>query len=322
MASARQWTSPEFEAELREWVEGVLGPVRLECHKVRPWSTVWKAYDGTRLWWAKQNCPANMFEGPLLEAAGTWLPGRFVPLEAADHEHGFTLMPDQGETLGSENADPETWQRLVRAWAQTQRLLVDHVDRMVAAGVSVLPPDGIVDLVRERADLLVALPEHDPRWLRDDVHASIVATLPLLRHSAAVLHDLDLPLTLVHNDLHGGNVFRGSGRVFDLGDALVSQPMADLLVPLGVLVEVTGCVVADPSLWRLAEAWVEVWSDVRPAGELREGLPHAMRLARVLRHEAWFRVTEDLEPEDLDDFGAEGAEWLGALSRRPLLAAT
>ncbi len=76
----------------------------------------------------------------------------------------------------------------------------------------------------------------------------------------------------------------------------------------------------DPSLWRVADAWVEVWSDLRPATELRAALPHAMRFARILPHQAWFRVTEDLEVDELGDFGAAGVEWLGALPRAPLLA--
>jgi hypothetical protein len=64
---------------------------------------------------------------------------------------------------------------------------------------------------------------------------------------------------------------------------------------------------------------VETWCDVRPAAELREAMPHAMRLARLARHEAWRRATSGLESGELGEFRGSGTEWLGALPQPPLL---
>ena len=135
MSRVAHWSSPAFELELRAWVEGALGPARLECHKVRPWSAVWRAYVERGTFWAKQNCPANRFEAALVEALARWQPDRFVPLTAVDTARGLMLTPDQGETLGFERRDVETWCRLVQEWGQVQRELVPHAAELVDLGV-------------------------------------------------------------------------------------------------------------------------------------------------------------------------------------------
>ena len=79
-----RWSSPEFEAELRTWVEAAVGPVRLEQFKLRGWATVLKAYAGEGLFWAKQNCSLNLFEAALVDEIGQLEPDRVVPLRAVD----------------------------------------------------------------------------------------------------------------------------------------------------------------------------------------------------------------------------------------------
>ncbi len=301
------------------WVEGALGPARLECHKIRPWSAVWRAYVEQGTFWAKQNCPANRFEAALVEALERWQPEKFVPLTAVDTARGLMLTPDQGETLGFERRDVDLWCRLVQEWGQVQRGLVAHAEELVDLGVPALDVRSSVELAHERADALAALPADDPRRLTSEVRTRIERALPTLATSVAVVTSLDVPDTLVHNDLHGGNLFRDNGRFFDLGDAMVSQPMTDLAVPLGSLVALTSCPPDDPTLWRVTDAWIEIWSDLRPARELREAMPHAMRLARLARHEAWRRAADGLVGEELGEFRALGAEWLGAVADPPLL---
>ena len=322
MSDLTRWATPEFEAELRAWVEGAVGPVRLERHKLRPWSTVWKAYAGSGLYWAKQNVAPNRFEAGLVAALGEWLPDAFVPLAALEAQSGLMLMPDQGEPLGFGHHDVDSWCRIVQQWALVQRSLVDRVPEISALGVPVLAPPDVEGLVTARVGLLGALPEDDPRRLAPSSCDRVLAALPDLRRSVDEVVGLGLPLTLDHNDLHGGNVFPGEvcSRFFDLGDAMVTEPMAVLLVPLGAVEDALGCDPDDLRLWRVADAWAEVWSDVASPTDLRRVLPHAMRLSRLARHHSWWRVTPALDPEELTGFEAEGAEWLGVLPDRPLLA--
>jgi hypothetical protein len=321
--ASERWASLEFEAELRTWVEATLGPVRLEQFKLRGWATVVKVYAGGGLFWAKQNCALNAFEATLLDELSRLVPDRVVPLAAVDRERGMLLMPDQGAVYGMEHDDLGSWCQVVQQWAQVQRELLPHTDRLAAAGVVTLRPEDSEDLVTERVAALNALAADDPRRLPDDAARRNVAELDRLRGSVEVVAALDLPMALNHNDLHGGNVFTESGpvmRFFDLGDAILTEPMAVLLTPLSILADRLACANDDPRLWRVADAMVEVWSDLTPASELRVALPHALRLARLARHEAWLRVTPPMTASELADWGSAASEWLAVVPDRPLLA--
>jgi hypothetical protein len=322
LASVR-WTSPEFQAELRTWVERAVGPVRLEQFKLRGWATVLQVYAEEGLFWAKQNCSVNLFEAALVEEIGRVAPARVVPLRAVDRERGLLLMPDQGDVFGIEHADLESWCQVVQQWALLQRELLPYDDRLAAAGVETLRPEDAEAMAVERTEALNALPADDPRRLPDDAVPAIRASLPELRRSVDVVAALGLPMALNHNDLHGGNVFTAPGEVmrfFDLGDALLTEPTAVLLTPLGILADRLDCPLDDPRLWRVADAMVEVWSDLVPASDIRAALPHAMRLARLARHEAWLRVTPPMTAEELADWGSAASEWLAFVPEPPLLA--
>jgi hypothetical protein len=292
----------------------------MEQVKLRPWSTVWRAYAGHDTFYAKQNVEPNRFEAVLVDALARWLPDSFVPPVALDPASGLMLTPDQGEVLGFEHDDVDTWCAIVEAWSVVQRALVPHADEITALGVPTIAPGDTEREVRSRAAALNALPLDDPRRLGDEARAAVDASMPDVRRAVEQVEDLGLPLTLNHNDLHGGNVFVAGTRFFDLGDALVTEPMAALLVPLGAYVDLVDCAPDDPRLWRMAEAWMQPWTDLATPRQLRAALPAAMRLARLPRHESWWRITPYLEGDVLTGFEAAGAEWLGAMPRPPLLS--
>ena len=145
--------------------------------------------------------------------------------------------------------------------------------------------------------------------------------LPTVARWAEQVAALPLPLTLVHNDLHAHNVFEVDGgiRLFDLGDAVAMEPMAGLLIPLNVLSRDLDAGPDDARLWRVAEAALEVWSDVVPLTELRAALPAALQLARLGRVESWERVARSMDPAQLTEFGDAAAFWLGTLASDPPL---
>jgi hypothetical protein len=325
-SSSERWSTPGFASELRGFVEGILGPVRLEQHKLRPWSTVWRAYAGEGLFWAKQNCPGSRFEAALLELLGEVVPDRVVPLAGLDRGRGLLLTPDVGDVLGFDDADLDTWSTIVRQWALLQRALLPHTARIAAAGVPDLWVRDSELLVRERAEALHALPVDDPRRLSDREHDRLVEALPVVREAVEVVGALGLPLALNHNDLHGNNVFAPVAgddplRFFDLGDAMLTDPSGVLMVPLRCLRAVLGCAPDDPRLWRVADAWVEVWSDLAPAPAIRAALPSAMRLARLARHDSWLRVTPGMRGEEADHWVREGGTYLVDVPDAPLLGA-
>lgn len=322
-SASERWSGPEFEAELRAWVEPVLGPVRLEQFKLRGWATVLKVYAEDGLFWAKQNCSLNAFEAALLDELSGITPDRVVRLTAVDRERGLLLMPDEGEVYGMEHDALDSWCAVVQQWAQVQRELAPYAERLGAVGVETLLPEDSTELVAERTAALNALAEGDPRRLPDEDAVRIAAGADSLARSVEAVAGLGLPMVLNHNDLHGGNVFKAPGsvmRFFDLGDALLTEPMSVLLTPLSILADRLSCAPDDPRLWRVAEALMEVWSNVVPMTEMRATAPHSLRLARLARHEAWLRVTPPMTPAELADWGSAASEWLAEVPNRPLLA--
>jgi hypothetical protein len=318
-----RWTTDEFREELRDWCEGHVGAVTtMEQHKLRGWATVWRVTTADGSWFAKQNCPGQLFEQPLMALLARLVPERVVPVRA--ESEGFLLTPDQGpvfhETAGDDLAN---WVRLARDAALLQRELVPRLDEVIAVGATPLAPHEAHAYVAARVEQYAGLPDDDPRRLAADVADRLRARLPAVRRWAEQVAELGLPLTLNHNDLHENNVFDVDGRLlfFDFGDALVTDPLAILLVPLNILGEKLRAGPGDPRLWRVVDAALEVWSDLVPSAQLRAALPAALQLGRLGRVESWVRCQPSLSDEQLAEWGPVAAAWLGTLLAEPPVGA-
>ena len=149
-----------------------------------------------------------------------------------------------------------------------------HLEALLAAGMTALAPEEAHDYVAARVEQYAALDAGDPRRLAPEVADRLRAHLPVVRGWAEQVAALGLPLTLNHNDLHENNVFDVDGRLrfFDFGDSLLTEPLGVLLIPLNILGETLDADGDDPRLWRVADAALEVWSDLVPAAELRAAL--------------------------------------------------
>ncbi len=313
------WSTPEFHDRLRAWCESVLGRVlTMEQHKLRGWATVWRVTTAEGSWFAKQNCPGQQVEVPLMERLARLVPDRVVPVTAA--RDGFLLTPDQGpvfhETAGG---DLENWVRLAREAALLQRDLIPHHDVLAEIGMTELTPADAPGYVAARIEQYAALPGGDPRRLDDDLAVRLRANQPAVRRWAEEVGALGLPITLNHNDLHENNVFDVDGRLrfFDFGDSLMTEPLGVLLIPLNILGEKLGAGPDDPRLWRVAEAALEVWSDLVPLTTLRTALPAALQLGRLGRIESWVRCQPALSDDELADWGPVAAQWLATLAEHP-----
>jgi Phosphotransferase enzyme family len=322
-SSSARWASPEFRDEVETWVRGAVGAVRaLEQVKLRPWSTVWRADTDAGVFFAKQNCPGQDFEAALVAELAALAPLRVVPVSAVDNSRGLLLTPDQGEVLGVRDdvTDPPVWRALLVAAAQLQRDVVPHIDDLVARlGLTVMRPQDAGEYVAARVETLASLPERDPRRLGAEVAGELHAMAPTIQGWGDQVAALGLPLTINHNDLHAHNAFMTASGLcfFDFGDAVVADPLAVLRVPVNVLTDHLDAPVDDVRVRDVAEAALEVWSDLVPMGELRAALPAALRLGRLGRVESWLRCTPSMDAAELADFGGHAAAWLGSLTEDP-----
>ncbi len=318
-----RWRSPEFEAELGEWCADRLGrEVLLENVKVRGWSAVWRVHAGDGVWYAKQNCPGQQFEAALVQVL-TKHSSRVVPPTAVDLERGFLLNPDQGPVFGDTVGDGlAPWSAMAQEGALLQRELADHVDEMEAAGVRRLGAAEAVSYVATRVAQCESLAVSDSRHLSEADATKLRGLIPQVRAWAEETAALGLPVTLNHNDLHEHNVFAVDGglRFFDFGDALLGDPLAALMVPLRRVTSLLECGPDDPRVAMVAEGALEVWSDVTPLAQLRQGLDASLQLGKLARSESWLRCLSHLTDDETAEFGKAQGYWLLALAEPPLVS--
>lgn len=324
--ASERWSGPAFRAELRAWIAGAVGePSSLEPVRLRPWATVWRAETATGVFYAKQNCSTQACEAAVVLALNDLAARHVVPLAAVDTTRGLFLTPDLGAPLGeAADDDLDLWCRVVAAGAHLQLEVARYAGRLTAAGLTTLAPADCVAYVEQRLEAFAALPEDDPRAMPAEQRAAVGAALPQVAAWAEQVAALHLPPTLCHNDLHGHNVFDVGGelRFFDFADAMVTEPMAALLVPLNVLAHRGQLAPDDPRLARVADAALEVWSDYAPLAELRAALPAALQLARLARTESWIRCTAAMSDAELAEWGDSAAYWLGSLLMPPPFGGT
>lgn len=316
------WRSEAFAAELRAFVTAAVGePEVFEALKIRPWSTVWRVEAGGSVYFAKQNCPGQAHEAGLVSALARIAPECVAPVVAADPVRDLLLTADLGRTLAESGGDHDvdTWCRIVRDAALLQRAVVPHAERL---GLTEMPPEAATAYVGDAIGRLAALPPGDPRRLGEDVARQLCGLMPTIERWSDDVADLDLPLTLNHNDLHAANVVATDGpevplRFFDFGDAVATEPLGALFIPLAVCAADLGAGPDDLRLRRIADAALEVWTDLAPARAMRAALPAALQLARLPRVESWRRCVRTMTPEERAQFGSAPAERLATLVADP-----
>ncbi|CAB4728758.1 unannotated protein [freshwater metagenome] len=73
----------------------------------------------------------------------------------------------------------------------------------------------------------------------------------------------------------------------------------------------------DSRLARVADAALEVWSDLVPLTRLRAALPAALRLGRLARAESWLRCYPSMTDAELADYRGAAPRWLLGLIDDP-----
>jgi Ser/Thr protein kinase RdoA (MazF antagonist) len=167
--------------------------------------------------------------------------------------------------------------------------------------VDVLLADGCLDrrldVLEGQVDALLADRRALHRLDAKEVRA-LSRLAPALHDACRRLAALGLPATLVHGDLHPGNVARSGGELvyFDWTDACVAHPFVDLHTLQWERDEAVR--------EALLEAYLEPWRDVASEETLRE----AVALARVVTplHHAvsYATITRSLEPASKPELDA------------------
>ncbi|GAA4928044.1 phosphotransferase family protein [Actinoplanes utahensis] len=261
------YARPEGVTASLSWAAGALDRIGLTgtvARQQRTWnlSGIWRfdGPDGEPVAWLKQVPPFFRHEPGVLRAVDEVSPG-LVPYVLAAGDEGRMLLahvPGQDRYDGG----PELCTEIVQALHPVQRHFADQVGVLRSLGV---PGDGL-DRLPEIARPFLAGIDGLPELLDD------------LPRRLAEVAACGLPDTLVHGDLHTGNVRTGDGgpTIVDWGDALIGNPAYDILR-----------LTDDPAVVRV---WAGLWPGcdalraaelLRPVARLRSAVAYAGFLANI-----------------------------------------
>ncbi|MCW3817796.1 aminoglycoside phosphotransferase family protein [Micromonospora sp. DR5-3] len=271
------WAEPGGPARSLAWATAELHrlgrPVTaVEQHRTWNLSAIWRLDGDHGSAWLKQVPVFFRHEATVLRWLAAAAPGTAPTLLAADDTGRILLDHAPGE---DRYAADDTERAAIAADHHTVQLAAaDDVSALLTAGVPDLRGPALAGWIRDR------LAPHDL-----SVAADLLADLD---DRLAEVRRCGLPDTLVHGDLHPGNV-RGDGvrRVMiDWGDSFVGHPAFDILR----LTETLDPAAAAP----LLHAWAARWradapgSDphravdlLRPVAPLRMAAVYAMFLAGI-----------------------------------------
>lgn len=293
-----------YWAELGDWVKrslvaegrrasGPLRPVKVWCL-----AAVYRQETDGGPVYVKVAAPAPPLfvdEAAVTLALAKLFPRQLPRVLAALPGPGWLLLEDEGDTLWAEGPSSEAVERdrslrLARAHADLQVAGVDHVDALLAAGC--------VDRRLERLAAAVAPLLDDPltaRVLGLERSVRLRAAQGEIYRAIDRYAALDLPASLVHGDLHLGNVlWRGEDPIIiDWTDACVGPPMVDLIALSPD---------ADAGLakaWR--ETYIGAWQQLLPRGRLEAAWDLNAILLPLHHSVSYLSLQQHIEGSDAGD---------------------
>jgi hypothetical protein len=186
-------------------------------------------------------------------------------------------------------ADEPRWADILALYAELQTELMEDADAALALGV---PDERPVLLPQLYAELLG----------EDDLSEPV-------RAAAERLAGDGIPLTVVHQEAHDGNVYVRGGRpcFIDWAETCVSHPFVGPLLALRTATERGG----DPE--RLRDAYLEPFTRFAPLAELRPRFADGYLLNALCRMLLWHRILAPLPPDPAAPHGDPVAAWHGLL---------
>jgi hypothetical protein len=270
------------------WICSVVRPTApVELARERPWATVLRVPVAEGHVWFKACNAAQAFEPRLsAELFARW-PDRVAEVLAHDEQRGWLLLADAGVPIQAAGNPPEAWLEVLPLYAELQRGEARHADDHITHGVPSLPLETLPTRYCELITNDLPLDAHELTGLRDYA--------PRFEQLTAELAAAGLPLTVQHDDLHMGSVYRRHGRLrlLDWGDTSVSHPFFSLVVTFRFLEERTGLAQSDPWFTRLRDAYLEPWGH-----ELHDLFETAAEAGRFVHAIAWARQRAFLSPSE------------------------
>jgi hypothetical protein len=312
------WTKPGWYAEALGWIDDRLnaaGSPRTGVPvQVRSWglsnvlrcptaagSVYFKALaHSSTIKPARADSPPLLFahEPRLLRHLSDERPGQVVAPLAINEERAWMLLPDLGPAL-AEQEDLAVWTEAIGAHARLQRSYAGSPDRLLEFGCV----DRRLAVLETEIDRLLGA---NPLTARLD-HAErdqLPARAPQLRKAITELASIGIPETLLHGDLHPGNLAVRDGRVlaFDWTDAALTHPFFDLVTFGGEQVPLS----TDP---RVKDAYLAEWEQYATPADLRRALALAEELGALHQTMTYLHLVDSVSGPSHESMSRGGVWW-------------
>ncbi len=285
------WARSGWLPEVRRWVESEverLGHVVVRVEQAKQWSissVLRVETDGPELYFkVPLRLPLFVEEAVVTRRLAQRFPG-YVPAPlAVEPQHGWMLLA-AFEELFDFDSPLEIGKEALRRFAVLQLRTAELTAELLSDGCL----DRRLDVLENQIEPLLNDPEAVSK-LQPDELAELRRLTPSLQAICRRLAEFEIPATLVHGDLHLGNVTRVDGELqyFDWTDACVAHPFIDLL---SLQWEPDGAKRA-----ALREAYLEPWLEVAPAERLREAADLAAVVIPLHHAVSYATIVANLEP--------------------------
>ena len=315
------WARRGWFAQAQAWIAAQLE--RLDYVLVPPLTQVrnWgiscvlrtRTFTGSLYLKAASTRPLFAREAVVVQELAARYPAHMPLPVALDPHQNWLLLADVGPDLRG-TPDSQVWAEALNTFGRLQRATVTQVDDLLGLGCR----DRRLETMLTHLETLV----HDAgvvAQLQADEQARLRHLMPRLTAMGHALADYRVPYTLVHGDLHPGNIARHQGtyRFFDWTDACVAHPFFDVLPMLFAVQTLPDAASARAHMLEsYLELWTayeprerlrQVWALAQPLGALHQAISYAHIVAGLeatVQHEQtwgiayWLRkVLQFLEPE-------------------------
>jgi aminoglycoside phosphotransferase (APT) family kinase protein len=302
------WFQTSWYDEVEAWVDEQLSASgRLRTGPVRP-VKVWSMsavlevpVDGSGRVWLKAACRHFHAEPALTRHVSEILPAHAPTVIATDDNRGWVLTEDMAGA--DENAVPAgIGPPAARIAATLQVRSLDHLPEIRAAGVP------LRDLARTRQGFDAILDGSvELGQLTPEEVAAARATRAAVHALLAELEGLGVPDTLVHGDLHTGNVALDGDSLllYDWSDASVSHPFLDAVLLSSRL--------SDAEQEAALGAYAEVWQAAYPAIDVARALELAVPVNTIFQMVTFEQIYQAQEEASYWEMSGVVARWLRGL---------
>lgn len=248
-------------------------------------------------------------EPMLIQSLAAWYPQNMPRLLAMERERCWMLLADFGTEL-YDHPNKTTWEKALEVYGQMQVAATQRIDSLFAVGcldrrLHILATQ--IDPLLNDEDVLADLNRSEIEQLR--THG------PQLKIMCHQLAHYAIPQTLVHGDLHSGNIAVQNDNYiyFDWTDCCVAHPFFDVLTFLEN--------VDDPvERIRLRDTYLVQWTDYASIEYLREVFPLSQMLATIHQAVSYWHIMAHVESTSKQEMRGGATYWLRILLQ--LLAAT